>query len=134
MRVCEEVLELLSQEELSAPRTVAQVCNDGFQLALLAGDTTEVQSWAHLSYEAHRLGWGRDYPMTKQMQHYVMYPPTLADGSGGAGKKESKKETRGTSGNGQSMKVAASPPTTLSPSSLSPVEESMDDDLLSSMD
>merc|ERR1712187_754424 len=78
LRFVDEALSLLSEEKISAPRTVAQFCNDGFELALLAGDTSEVQAWAHMSYEAHRLGWGEDYPMTKRMHYYTQNPPSLA--------------------------------------------------------
>jgi len=78
VKMAEEMLTLLGKEGISAPRTVAQVCNDGYQLAVLAGDKDDTQVWAHMSYEAHRLGWGEDYPMTREMLHYSMNPPTPA--------------------------------------------------------
>ncbi|CAE7790170.1 set5 [Symbiodinium sp. CCMP2592] len=82
LRMAEEMLEIMGKEGISAPRSVAQVCNDGFELALLAGDGQEVQYWAHLSYEAHRLGWGEAYEMTRRMRHYAQHPPTLSRGEG----------------------------------------------------
>merc|ERR1719195_254369 len=72
------MLDLMRQEGISAPRTAAQVCNDGFELAVLMGDRSEVQVWAHMSYEAHRHGWGEDYPMTRRMKHFVQNPPVPA--------------------------------------------------------
>lgn len=75
VRMAEEMLELMQREGISGPRTAAQVCNDGFELAVLMGDQSEVQLWAHMSYEAHRQGWGEDYPMTRRMKHYVQFPP-----------------------------------------------------------
>ena len=39
-----ESLELLAEERIGAPRTAAQICNDGFELALLEGDPLEVQA------------------------------------------------------------------------------------------
>ncbi|CAE7939085.1 set5 [Symbiodinium sp. KB8] len=82
LRMAEEMLEIMGKEGISAPRSVAQVCNDGFELALLAGEGQEVQYWAHLSYEAHRLGWGEDYEMTRRMRHYAQHPPTLTGREG----------------------------------------------------
>mmetsp|Transcript_14331 Transcript_14331/g.31701 ORF Transcript_14331/g.31701 Transcript_14331/m.31701 type:complete len:444 (-) Transcript_14331:11-1342(-) len=79
LEMAEEMLELMASERISGPRTVAQVCNDGFQLSLLVGDDSEVQYWAHLSYEAHRHGWGEDYPLTKEMKQYSQNPPRLAN-------------------------------------------------------
>mmetsp|Transcript_13489 Transcript_13489/g.47559 ORF Transcript_13489/g.47559 Transcript_13489/m.47559 type:complete len:120 (-) Transcript_13489:64-423(-) len=75
--MAEEMLEIMNIEGISGPRTVAQVCNDGFELSLLIGDDSESQYWAHLSYEAHRLGWGEDYPMTPLMRQYAQQPPKL---------------------------------------------------------
>lgn len=79
IRIAENRLELLSTEGIGAPRTAAQVCNDGFELALLMGDREEIQAWAHMSYEAHRLGWGAEHALTKQMHHYAQYPPVLEE-------------------------------------------------------
>lgn len=79
VRLAEESLRLLSQEGLSAPRTVAQICNDGYELSVLAGDRSEAQVWAHMSYEAHRLGWGENYPMTQLMKTYAQNPQTLEE-------------------------------------------------------
>eukprot|EP00928_Gymnodinium_smaydae_P021349 TRINITY_DN18318_c0_g1_i1.p1 TRINITY_DN18318_c0_g1~~TRINITY_DN18318_c0_g1_i1.p1 ORF type:complete len:439 (+),score=91.48 TRINITY_DN18318_c0_g1_i1:61-1317(+) len=78
LRLVDEMLQLLREEGISAPRTVAQVANDGYELALLAGRREEVKSWARRSYEAHRLGWGEDYPMTVQMKLHSVNPPSLA--------------------------------------------------------
>lgn len=71
----EEVLRLLQLEGLRAPRTTAQVYNDGFELAVMVGDQSEVRRWAVLSYYAHRDGWGEDYPITKRMKLYAQEPP-----------------------------------------------------------
>uniref|UniRef100_A0A7S4VRJ9 SET domain-containing protein n=1 Tax=Alexandrium monilatum TaxID=311494 RepID=A0A7S4VRJ9_9DINO len=84
VRMAEEMLELMQREGISAPRTAAQVCNDGFELAVLMGEQSEVQLWAHMSYEAHRQGWGEDHPMTRRMKHFVQFPPSLAAASGAA--------------------------------------------------
>eukprot|EP00931_Biecheleriopsis_adriatica_P078655 TRINITY_DN52088_c0_g1_i1.p1 TRINITY_DN52088_c0_g1~~TRINITY_DN52088_c0_g1_i1.p1 ORF type:complete len:394 (-),score=56.17 TRINITY_DN52088_c0_g1_i1:36-1217(-) len=81
LRIAEEMLEILQQESISAPRTVAQVCNDGFELSLLNGDKSDIQYWAHMSYEAHRLGWGESHEMTRRMRHYSQHPPSLASRS-----------------------------------------------------
>lgn len=85
LSIAEEMLELMEQEGVGGPRTAAQVCNDGVELSLLTGDTSEVQYWAHMSYEAHRMGWGEDDPMTKKMKHYTQHPPQLAPRDAGAG-------------------------------------------------
>lgn len=100
LRMAEEMLELMQQERMSGPRTLAQVCNDGFELSLLLGDSSEVQYWAHMSYEAHRLGWGEDYPMTLRMKHYAQEPPQLAapasvPASSAAGRASRPPATRG---------------------------------------
>eukprot|EP00933_Yihiella_yeosuensis_P018207 TRINITY_DN15032_c2_g1_i1.p1 TRINITY_DN15032_c2_g1~~TRINITY_DN15032_c2_g1_i1.p1 ORF type:complete len:517 (+),score=104.24 TRINITY_DN15032_c2_g1_i1:40-1590(+) len=79
LQMAEEMLELLQKENISAPRTVAQICNDGFELSMLMGDDSEAQVWAHMSYEAHRLGWGEQNEMTRRMLHYTQHPPSLAD-------------------------------------------------------
>mmetsp|Transcript_104499 Transcript_104499/g.262987 ORF Transcript_104499/g.262987 Transcript_104499/m.262987 type:complete len:360 (+) Transcript_104499:2-1081(+) len=94
LRIAEDMLELMNTEQISAPRTVAQVCNDGFELALLLGDSSEVQYWAHLSYEAHRLGWGEDFPLTRRMKHYAQRPPDLTGGSSSGGARVSAPTVR----------------------------------------